>query len=309
MFSCSFAIKLTDRSIVASSSPALFVCGSKDLTIEQKEENVFLVSSEGYPTKEEALQQLATLLMKVKVTLLKLKIPHEDWLSFSSGQRLATSIVGSFFDSANIVPLSFQPQAYETSRHQHWPGAQPVAEPFVLATLTDVTLPDSAFNYDTVRILEALSVLGLALASPHAKSKLILSMTAIEVLSDRGDVDQDIKEALDALQGQIKMVEATDATKGVLAKVLESAKRETISKAGKRVVKEYLGARQAKEFYRLYDVRSQLVHGNPARLTFDIDGHSEIEKDAEAGFNLALQLALKFQDKAPYDGDQDADEQ
>ena len=62
-------------------------------------------------------------------------------------------------------------------------------------------------------MLEALSVLGLALASPHAKSKLILSMTAIEVLSDRGDVEQDIKEALDALIGQIKMVEATDATK------------------------------------------------------------------------------------------------
>lgn len=309
MFTYSFAIKLTDRSILASSSPALFECDSKGIKIEQKEDDVFLISSEGYPTEQEALEQLVTLLMKVKVTLLKLKIPHEDWLSFSTGQRLATSVVGSFFEKANIVPLSFQPQAYESSRHQHWPGAKAVAEAFVLATLTDITLPDSAFNYDTVRILEALSVLGLALASPHAKSKLILSMTAIEVLSDRGDVDQEIKDALDALKGQITLIEATDTTKEMLAEVLENAKKETISKACKRVVKEYLGGRQAREFHRLYGVRSEAVHGNPSRLTFDINEHSEIEKDAEIGFNLALQLALKFQDKAPFDVTQKADDQ
>ncbi|WP_176511261.1 HEPN domain-containing protein [Pseudomonas faucium] len=309
MFSYSFAIKLTDRSILASSSPAVFEFDSKDIKIEQKEDDVFLVSSEGYATEQEALEQLVTLLMKVKVTLLKLKIPHEDWLSFSTGQRFATSVVGSFFEKANIVPLSFQPQAYESSRHQHWPGAKAVAEAFVLATLTDIILPASSFNYDTVRILEALSVLGLALASTHAKSKLILSMTAIEVLSDRGEVDQEIKDALDALKGQINLIKATDATKDVLAKMLESAKRETISKAGKRVVKEYLGGRQAKEFYRLYDVRSELVHGNLSRLTFDIDGHSEVEKDAEIGFNLALQLALKFQDEAPSDVSQETAEQ
>ncbi len=309
MFSYSFAIKLTDRSILASSSPALFECDGEGLTVEQKEENVFLVSSEGYKTKEDALRQLATLLMKVKIALLKLKIPHEDWLSFSTGQRLATSAIGSIFDKANIVPLSFQPQAYESSRHQHWPGAQPVAAAFELTTLKDITLPDTSFNYDTVRVLEALSVLGLALASPHAKSKLILSMTAIEVLSDRGDVGQEIKDALDELKGHINLVETTDTTKDVLAKVLESAKRETISKACKRVVKEYLGARPAKEFYRLYDVRSELVHGNPSRLTFDIDGHPEVEKDAEIGFDLALQLALKFQYKTPYGVCQEAGKQ
>ncbi|GFM77864.1 hypothetical protein PSCICM_36830 [Pseudomonas cichorii] len=296
MFSYSFAVKLTDRSIDQQSPQALLQSESKAIRVERKEKDILLISSAGYSCKEHAEQQLASMLMKTKITLLKLRIPHQDWLSFNTQQRFATDAIGSIFQERRIVAISYRPQVYETDRFQHWPGATPAGTPFNLETLTDIALPDADFNFGTIRTLEALTVLGLALAAPHAKSKLILAMTAVEILSDRESVEPEVVNSLDALREKIPEIKATPEVKARLNKVLEDAKRESISKAGKRLVKRVLGGTKAKEFYKLYDVRSELVHGNASRLTIDIDGHGEIEQYAEAGFKLALDLTLLFRE-------------
>ncbi|WP_407364236.1 hypothetical protein HKW97_24190 (plasmid) [Pseudomonas luteola] len=189
-----------------------------DIKVERKESDVFLVSSAGYASKVEALQQLAAMLMKTKITLLNLRIPHLDWFSFNSAQRLATDAIGSIFERANIIATSYKPQVYETNKPSHWPGAMPAASDLDLETLKGISLPEEEFKFDTERTLEALNVLSLVLADPHAKSKLILAMTAVEVLSDRASVEEGHLAALDALKKKIPEIETTSELKKSLLK-------------------------------------------------------------------------------------------
>jgi len=294
LFSYAFAVKLTDRNIKEQPLSTLLKDGNRVIKVERKESAVFLISSDGYICKEDAQQQLVSMLMRTKITLLEQRIPHQDWWSFNTTQRFATEAVGSIFENRNIVAISFKPQVYETKRYQHWPGASPAEAEFSLDSLQDIALSEPKLSFATIRTVEALNVLGLALADPHAKSKLILAMTAVEILSDRRSVDEKMVDALDALKEKIPELETTPEIASHLTKILEGAKKETISKAGKRLVKGVLGGKRATEFYKLYEVRSELVHGNASRLTIDLEMHGEIEKYAEEGFNLALELTLKL---------------
>ncbi len=296
MFSYSFAVKLTDRSISSQSPEALFDLEGHALKILRKEDSVFLVSSDGYSSLEDAQQQLAATLMKTKVALLKLSIPHLDWWSFNSTQRSATTAIGSLFEKANIVPVSYVPQAYETKRLQHWPGAIPAGPDFDLGALAEIALPDGALKFGTLRTVEALNVLGLALADTHARSKLILAMTAVEILSVRGRVDRDVEDALNALMSKLSEIQVAGEVKLQLKRVLGDAKRESIGKAGKCLVQKMLGDGAAEEFRELYKLRSELVHGNDSRLSINIREHSEIERKADRGFQLALDLTLSLCD-------------
>ncbi|XVJ50148.1 hypothetical protein ACDZ94_24560 (plasmid) [Pseudomonas sp. UBT] len=296
MYTYSFAAKLTDHALEISAPQEIFDSCSKRVTVKRMANDIFLISSDGYSDKHEAELELAGMMMKLKITLLKLKVPHQDWISFNDDQRIATLAIGDIFRKANVTPISYQPQVYETSQRTHWPAAAPAPLALDLKTLSDITLPDSEFNYGTVRTLEALTVLGLALAAPHVKSKLILSMTAVEILCTRGVVEQNVVDALDALADKIPEIGCSLELGNRLKTLLEDAKRESISRACKRLVKKYLGSGKASEFYDLYNVRSQLVHGNPAQLTIDLDAHAAIEKLAEDGYDLALELTLAFED-------------
>lgn len=295
MYTYSFAVKLTDHALDISTPQEIFESCSKRVTVKRMASDIFLISSDGYSDEKEAEFELVGMMVKLKITLLKLKVPHQDWISFNDDQRMATLSIGDFFRKANFTPISYQPQVYETSRRTHWPAAVPAPLALDLKTLSDITLPDSEFNFGTVRTLEALTVLGLALAAPHARSKLILSMTAVEILCTRGVVEQNVVDALDALGGKIQEIKCSLELSDMLKKLLDDAKRESISKACKRLVKKYLGSRKARKFYELYDVRSQVVHGNPAQLTIDRDTHTAIEKLAEEGYDLALELTLAFE--------------
>lgn len=296
MFSYSFAVKLTDRSISAQTPEALFDLEGHALRILRKEGDVLLVSSDGYSSLQDAQQQLAATLMKTKVALLKLNVPHLDWWSLNDNQRQATIAIGSFFDKANIVPVSYVPQAYESQRVQHWPGATPAGPDFDLGALAEIALPDRALKFETLHTVEALNVLGLALADTHARSKLILAMTAVEILSVRGRVDSDVEDALNALKSKVSEIEVADDVKRQLKMVLGDAKKESIGTAGKRLVQKMLGDAAAKEFSELYKLRSELVHGNDSRLSINIEEHSEIERKADRGFQLALNLTLSLCD-------------
>lgn len=296
MFSYSFAVKLTDRNIKNESLLTLAQGEEQVIKVERKESNVISISSSGYSSKELAEHELASMLMKTKIKLLKLKIPHQDWFLFNSDQRFATDAIHNIFAEQGIVADSYKPQVYETKRIRSWPGAKIADTEFDLNDLRDITLPADYFKIDTTRTLEALNVLGLALADPHAKSKLILAMTAIEVLSDREDIDSEITEPLNELNKKISELNASQEVVKELTEILENARRETISKAGRRLVGRILGGAKAKQFHKLYAVRSQLVHGNASRFTIDLNGHADIEKYAEEGFNLALNVTLQFRE-------------
>ncbi|WP_338807541.1 hypothetical protein V8U11_14760 [Pseudomonas chlororaphis] len=296
MFSYSFAVKLTDRKIDLASAEALFESGDRTIRVERKEDDVLLISSDGYSCKEDAVQQIASMIMKAKITLLKLRVPHLDWLSLNSTQRFATETIGNIFEERKIVAVSYIPKVYKTERFQHWPGAALAGKTLKLDDLVNISLPDAEFNFVTTRTLEALNVLGLALADPHAKSKLILAMTAVEILSDRGRVEKDIVDALDLLKKKIPEIQVTVEVRSQLSMILGQAKKESISKAGKRLVEHVLGSDKAEYFDTLYKVRSELVHGSASRLSTNVDQQAEIEQLAEDGFQLALELTLAFQE-------------
>ncbi len=289
-------MKLVDRKIEGKSDLSFFLEEDKSIKIEKKGDDIILFSSSGYPCEESAVQNLVSMLLRAKIMLLKRKIPHLDWLSLNTSQRFATEVIGSLFEKRGMVPTSFKPQVYETKRLPHWPGATLAQEGFELESINEIAFPEIDLNPIGERTLEALNVLGLALADPHAKSKLILAMTAVEILSDRAAVDEVTAKALDSLKSKVSEIDAAQNLKDRFSKLLDDAKRESISKAGKRLVKEVLGGAKAKEFYKLYDIRSEIVHGNTSRLSLDFNGHKEIEQHAEAGFNLALDLALKFRE-------------
>ncbi|HHX8749680.1 TPA: hypothetical protein ACVPFL_001826 [Morganella morganii] len=297
MYSYSFAVKLINCQIDKSCMNESFNCSGQLIKIEQKEGGVLLVSSDGYSCKEEASEQLANMLMKIKVILLKQKVPHFDWFSVDEAQRIATSIIGNLFEKSNIVAVSYKPQVYETKKFQHWPNEQPFSKKFSLNMLNDISLPEEEGQRSNLRSLEALNVLGLALTDPHAKSKLILAMTAIEVLIDRVDVEKDILDALDSLNKKIPEVDASSEVKELLSKILKDAKTESISKAGKRLVKRLFNGSKAKKFYNLYNIRSELVHGNSDRFSIVLSEQGKIEEYAKDAYTLALDVILKYRNE------------
>lgn len=297
MFSYAFAIKLTDRNINKDNASTSFKTGSNVINVTRKENDVILVSSDGYSSRKNALKEMASTIIKTKIILVKQKIPHLDWLSFNTMQRHTTEVIGSIFEQQNIVPISYKPQSYETERPIHWPGATPAVEEFNPTILNALSLPDEEFNFGTGRNLEALNVLSLCLSDPHAKSKLILAMTAIEVLIDRQPIEAEMAEAIRVLKKKINEIDTKKDIKDRLSNMLGTAKLESISKAGERLVKDILGDSKVKEFKKLYKIRSELVHGNALRLSIDLSGHGDIEKYAESAFELALELTLKYQEQ------------
>lgn len=292
MFSYAFAIKLTERNI--NNVSASFKTGNNVINVIGKENDVILISSDGYSSNESALKEMVNTLIKMKIILVKQKISHLDWFSFNTMQRHATEAIGSIFEQRNIVPISYKPQSYETAKLIHWPGATPAVEEFDPTILNALSLPDEEFNFGTGRNLEALNVLSLCLSDRHAKSKLILAMTAIEVLIDRQPIEAEMAEVIQMLKKKINEIDTKKDIKLHLSNILGSAKIESISKAGERLVKDLLGDSKVKEFKELYKIRSELVHGNAQRLSIDLSGHGDIEKYAESAFGLALELTLKY---------------
>jgi len=297
MFSYAFAIKLTDRNINKDNPSTSFKTGSNVINVTREDNDVILVSSDGYSSRENALKEMVNMIIKTKIILVKRKIPHLDWLSFNTMQRHTTEIIGSIFEKQNIVPISYKPQVYETKRPIHWPGAALAVDEFNPTILKALSLPDDEFNFGSGRNLEALNVLSLCLSDPHAKSKLILAMTAIEVLIDRQPVEAEMAEAIQMLKNKINEIDTKKDIKDRLSNILGTARTESISKAGERLVKDILGDAEVKEFRKLYKIRSELVHGNALRLSIDINGHADIEKYAESAFGLALKLTLKYQEQ------------
>lgn len=307
MFTFSFAIKLVYHDIdqdidqnhdnKSLTSTLQLDPGDPPITLEKKGDRVIHVFSSGHLNREAAAEQLSHIFLKIKLALLELKIPHYDWFSFNGEQRLATQSIDNLFEKNGIPVQSYKPRIYEvTNKIPHWPAAKAAKKCSISQIVNHITSEKNygneaaKINNLSISELEALNVLGLALAANHAKPKLILAMTAIEVLIDREPVSSQIANGLDALKEKICDVAEEEDIREQIHKILDNAKIESISKAGKRLVRQLLGNKEAKKFYDLYDIRSKLVHGNHQSLTVDLTDADEIEKHANDGFNLAFNL-------------------
>lgn len=118
--------------------------------------------------------------------------------------------------------------------------------------------------------------------APNADARFLMLMMALETLIEVQERPAAVTEHVDAL---IKATEETtfpteqgDAERRSLLGSLRLLRRESISRAGKRLARglgdrQYMGERPEVFFVRSYEIRSRLVHGyvpRPARQDVDI---------------------------------------
>lgn len=152
--------------------------------------------------------------------------------------------------------------------------------------LKDTNICDDQFR----KIELASSILTTSIYEDSLTSKIILSMTVIEVLSEKACRDDEELRALDFLVKSMNEVNDFDPkVKASLTKSLESMRFQSIGKSCKYLVKSLLGKKDSQLFYKLYDYRSQLVHAG-----FLKDDHEKMYKIYNDSFRLAKRLLSEY---------------
>lgn len=119
------------------------------------------------------------------------------------------------------------------------------------------------FNYyeeSFKKINTASNILATSLFDDSLINKIILSMTAIEVLSEKLEKSQEEIKVINTLIENLNNMKINNEIKSSLEKGLMSLKNQSIGKSCRILVKKLLGKEKSKKFYDIYDFRSQLVH-------------------------------------------------
>ncbi|MGI8472399.1 hypothetical protein [Pectobacterium brasiliense] len=142
------------------------------------------------------------------------------------------------------------------------------------------------------KIQTATSMLATSLYDDSLINRIILSMTAIEVLTDRVLRNKNEIEAIAFLTNILNVMDVDDEIKASLTKGLKTLEFQSIGKNCKKLVHATLGRKDAELFYKLYEFRSQLVHTgilkNEKDEMFDISIKS---------YDLAKRLLAEYVDK------------
>ncbi|WP_429135681.1 hypothetical protein ACQXXB_07895 [Aeromonas veronii] len=167
----------------------------------------------------------------------------------------------------------------------------------------DITKFDEAFskNYEKLKGLQiiddkfkkieiATSILTTSIFEDSLINKIILSMTVIEVLSNKESRSDEELKVLDYLAKVLHDRSDIDLnTKSSINQALESSRYQSISKSCKVLVKSLLGKKDANLFYNLYNYRSQLVHTGVLKNDRD-----EMLKIHNESYDLARRLLSAY---------------
>lgn len=137
----------------------------------------------------------------------------------------------------------------------------------------------------------ASSILTTSLFSDSLVSKIILSMTAIEVLSKKVMRPESEVQALDRLIEKMSEMEIDEKIRISVEKGLSSIKIQSISKSCKILVKDLLGKKDSELFYKIYDYRSQLVHSGMLK-----EGKEDMYSIHLQSYSLAKKLLIAYVD-------------
>lgn len=110
------------------------------------------------------------------------------------------------------------------------------------------------------RIKTATSILTTSLFDESLINRIILSMTAIEVLSEKKERSDAELKVLDFLTDKLNDIETSAEVKKSIKSGLESLRIQSIGRNCRALVKELLSKKEAEIFHNLYNYRSQLVH-------------------------------------------------
>lgn len=152
-------------------------------------------------------------------------------------------------------------------------------------------LKDSNICDDQFRKIElASSILTTSIYDDSLTSKIILSMTVIEILSEKVYRADEELRALDFLvKAMSEENDFNPNVKSSLTRSLNSIRVQSIGKSCKSLVKSLLGKKDAQLFYKLYDYRSQLVHAGTLK-----DDYEKMYKIYKDSFSLAQRLLSAY---------------
>lgn len=155
--------------------------------------------------------------------------------------------------------------------------------------LKDFQLEDRSFK----KIQIATSILTTSIFSDSLINKIILSMTVIEVLSEKVyRADEELKILDYLLDTMNKDCDANQQIKETLTQALNSVRVQSIGKSCKTLVKNLLGGKKARLFHKLYDYRSQLVHAGILN-----DDREEMYKIYNDSYGLAKDVLTAYIEK------------
>lgn len=143
-------------------------------------------------------------------------------------------------------------------------------------------------NFKKIEV--ATSILTTSIFEDSLINKIILSMTVIEVLSEKVSRSDDELEVLDYLTNVLhKKSDVDQHTKETITQALNSIRVQSIGKSCKILIKDLLGGKDAKLFYNLYKYRSQLVHAGVLE-----SDHDEMLKIYGDSHDLAIRLLSAY---------------
>jgi hypothetical protein len=146
-------------------------------------------------------------------------------------------------------------------------SADLVAEAIVAAARLDVSMP--------TRDELAYELFSASFSQPAADGRFILLVMAIEALVEALPRSPDVVEHVDGLIRATNESSLPKNERDSIVGTLRWARQESIKQAGRRIVLDRLGDREyegkpaAAFFDRCYDIRSNLVHGNLPRPSWD----------------------------------------
>lgn len=141
-------------------------------------------------------------------------------------------------------------------------------------------------DYKFKKIEVATSILTTSIFEDSLINKIILSMTVIEVLSEKISRPNEELKVLDSLVSTLD--DNNDIDKNI-KQALNSIRFQSISKSCKILVKDLLGRKEVKLFYKLYDYRSQLVHSGTL-----LNNKDEMLKIYYDSYDLAKRLVTAY---------------
>jgi hypothetical protein len=255
--------------------------------------DTFLFTSRGYETEQAANVSMWAQFLNCKLSLLRDGIPHVDWFSLDATAKLGIDTINGLFQKGGVAPLSLHPTVYPSNRLPHWHGAILANEEIDLKRLRDACINTTELPVQDTAVYEAMNVLGLALAEPFEKSKLILSMTAIEILAGgQRKASEPVIDALDKLAAFSATLNLPELVAKDILKVLNNGRSESISASCRRFVAQHLGEQTEKELSKLYDYRSRAVHGSSRKRKKRDRTPSAMYEKSKQAFDLALTLML-----------------
>jgi len=286
MYSYSFAIKIINQKI-----------NGLDFTfdkveVEEMGDGVILFKKHGFPTEEVACEKMYEQFFKFKMFFLEREIPHLDWFCLDFSLREFTRKLNRSYPRKFIAVHSYEPLVYEEGKNEGWHGAE-IGRAVDLSDLGTSILSEEIIDVADANVFEALTVLTLAVSEPFPKSKLILSMTVIEILSGKQKKQSNsILTAIDHLKDEVRSMTIDTDVKDKLVNILNNGRKESISSKCYEFIKSTLGESDANDFKKIYNARSKNVHGDNTIKSWAND--SELVYFSNKAYSLAFRLISVF---------------